>query len=101
MGPFEGGGEFNVLKGPPHAIEQRFCFLTHLGQLKGHLALTYLIKNWSIGVAQGALLSLFWIFEYVTDWPFAGPLITHSFRCQKVPEFLNQRVFGIVSHKLA
>ena len=34
----------------------------------------YCIKNQSIGVSQGALLNLFWIFEYVTGGPFAGSL---------------------------
>ena len=39
-----------------------------------HLLLMYCIKNLSIGVSQGALLNLFWIFEYVSVGPFAGPL---------------------------
>ena len=34
------------------------------------------MKNLSIGVAQGALLKLFWIFEYVTSELFGGPLST-------------------------
>ena len=38
------------------------------------LLLMYYIKNQSIGVSHGALLNLFWIFEYVTGGPFAGPL---------------------------
>ena len=33
----------------------------------------YCIKNQSIGVAYGALLNLFWIFEYATSEWFAGP----------------------------
>ena len=40
---------------------QKVCFSTHLRQLEGYLGFTDLIKNLSIG------------FEYVTDWPFAGP----------------------------
>ena len=40
------------------------------------LLLMYCIKNQSIGISYGALLNLdlFWIFEYVTTGPFAGPL---------------------------
>ena len=34
----------------------------------------YCIKNQSIGVSWGALLSLFWNFEHVTSELFAGPL---------------------------
>ena len=34
----------------------------------------YCIKNQSIGVSYDDLLNLFWIFEYVTSGPFAGPL---------------------------
>ena len=43
-------------------------------RVKVHLLLRYCIKNLSIGVSYGALLNLFWIFEYVTAGPFAGPL---------------------------
>ena len=49
-------------------------FLTLSRRIKVHLLLRYCIKNLSIGVSQGALLNLFWIFEYVTSGPFAGPL---------------------------
>ena len=41
-----------------------------------HLLLRYCIKNVSIGEAYGALLNLFWIFQYVTAGPFAGLLCT-------------------------
>ena len=34
----------------------------------------YCIKNLYIGVSWGALLNLFWIFEYLTWGPFAGLL---------------------------
>ena len=49
-------------------------FLTLSHRIKAHLLLMYCIKNQSIGVSQGALLNLFWIFEYVTSGPFGGPL---------------------------
>ena len=39
-----------------------------------HLLLMYCIKNLYIGVSKGALLNLFWIFEYLTWGLFAGPL---------------------------
>ena len=54
--------------------QKKLHFLTHLRLLNGHLALMYLIKNQFISVAYGVLHVLFWIFEYVTDWPFAGLL---------------------------
>ena len=34
----------------------------------------YCIKNLSIGVFEGGLLNLFWIFEYVKSGLFAGLL---------------------------
>ena len=46
----------------------------------------YCIKNLSIGVSQGALLNLFWIFEYVTSGPFAGPLSVDFTDVQKVTQ---------------
>ena len=49
-------------------------FLTLSRRIKAHLLLMYCIKNLSIGVSQGALLNLFWIFEYVTAGPFGGLL---------------------------
>ena len=42
------------------------------------------IKNQSIGVSQGGLLNLFWIFEYVTSGPFGGPLSVDFTDVQKV-----------------
>ena len=53
-----------------------------------HLLLRYYIKNLSIGVAQGALLNLFWIFEYVTSGPFAGPLSANFTDVKKVQQRL-------------
>ena len=52
---------------------QNVRFSTHLQQLKGYSGFTDLFKNLSIGVEYGVLHTLVWIFEYVTDWPFAGP----------------------------
>ena len=49
-------------------------FLAHSQRIKVHLLLMYCIKNLSIGVSWGALLNPFWIFEYVSSEPFAGPL---------------------------
>ena len=48
----------------------------------------YCIKNLSIGVSWGALLNLFWIFEYVTSEPFAGPLSADWRDVEKFAEFL-------------
>ena len=59
-------------------------FLTLSRMVKGHLLLRYCIKNLSIGVAKGALLNLFWIFEYVTSELFAGPLSVNFTDVQKV-----------------
>ena len=52
---------------------QTVHFSTHLQQLKEYSGFTDLIKNLSIGVEYGVLHTLVWIFEYVTDWPFARP----------------------------
>ena len=60
------------LGGATHLVP--FFFLTHLQQLRGYLALTYLVKNQSTGVDYGTLGTLGWIFEYVTNWLFAGAL---------------------------
>ena len=49
-------------------------FLTLLQRVKAHLLLRYCTKNLSIGVAWGALLNLFLIFEYMTTEPFGDPL---------------------------
>ena len=56
--------------------------------IKVHLLLMYCIKNLSIGVSWGALLNLFWIFEYVTAGLFAGPLSANWRDVKKVAEFL-------------
>ena len=47
----------------------------------------YWIKNQSIGVSQGALLNLFWIFEYLTWGPFAGPLSADFWDVEKLAGF--------------
>ena len=52
--------------------------------IKVHLLLMYCFKNQSIGISQGALLNLFWIFEYVTGGSFAGPLNVDLTDVQKV-----------------
>ena len=49
-------------------------FLTLSRSIKAYLLLMYCIKNHSIGVSEGGLLNLFWIFEYVTGGPFGGLL---------------------------
>ena len=65
-------GECDALKGVPWAVEktetEKLAFLAHLQRLKGYSTFTDFIKN------QGVLDTLFWIFEYLTNWPFAGPL---------------------------
>ena len=62
-------------------------FLTLSRTIKVHLLLMYCIKNQSIGVSQGALLNLFWIFEYVTSGLFAGPKLNVDFTdVQKVTQ---------------
>ena len=63
-------------------------FLTLSQRIKAHLLLIYCIKNQSIGVSKGALLNLFWIFEYLTARPFGGPLSANWQDVEKVPEFL-------------
>ena len=62
-------------------------------RVKANLLLRYCIKNLSIGVAYGALLNLFWIFEYVTSELFAGPLGADCPDVKKVPPFLERWVF--------
>ena len=58
-----------------------------------HLLLRYCIKNLFIGVAEGALLNLFWIFEYVSSEPFAGPLSANFLRCRKIDQTSVAMVF--------
>ena len=53
-----------------------------------HLLLRYYIKNLSTGVSQGALINLFWIFEYGTSEPFAGLLSADCQDVEKFAEFL-------------
>ena len=63
-------------------------FLTLSQRIKVHLLLMYCIKNLSIGVSWGALLNLFWIFEYVTSEPFAAPLSADCADVDKLRQFL-------------
>ena len=56
-------GGVTHLGGPEGHRMQNVRFSTHLQQLRGYLALTDLIKNQSIGVPQGTLHTLVWIFE--------------------------------------
>ena len=39
----------------------------NLPNIKGYLAFIYLIKNQSIGIAEGAVHDLFWILDHVID----------------------------------
>ena len=75
MVPFWGGCD--ALKRVSWAVErtetEKLHFLAHLRRLKGYSAFTDFIKNQSIGVSYGVLDTLVWIFEYLTNWPFAGP----------------------------
>ena len=64
-----------------------------MDQFKVHLLLRYCIKNLSIGVSKGALLNLFWIFEYVTSEPFAGTLSADWQNVEKIAEL----VMGILN----
>ena len=61
------------LRGCYGPLKVKYHFLTLSQRIKTHLLLMYWIKNLSIGVSSGALLNVFWIFEYVTTGPFAGP----------------------------
>ena len=45
------GGGCDTLKGVPQAVKKKLHFSAHLQWLKGHLALTYFIKNQLIGVS--------------------------------------------------
>ena len=53
-----------------------------------HLLLMDCIRNQPIGVSLGALLNLFWIFEYLTSEPFAGPLSVDCPAVNKLRQFL-------------
>ena len=65
-----------------------YHFFTLSQRIKVHLLLMYCIKNLSIGVSKGCLLNLFWIFEYVTSEPFAGPLSANFRDLEKLRQFL-------------
>ena len=106
MVPFLGG--CNALKGVSWAVKktetEKLDFLAHLQWLKGYSAFTDFIKNQSIGAAKGVLDTLVWIFEYLTNWPFAGPLsadFSDFLTYQKSTRIFTQWVFGILTHKLA
>ena len=60
-------GVYDTLRQSSGTSKVKVPFLTHLHHLTGYLAFTDLIKNQSIGVPQGVLHTLVWIFEYVTD----------------------------------
>ena len=76
------GHFLDILLKPPQPFIG--LFLTLSQRVKVHLLFRYCIKNQSIGVAYGALLNLFWIFEYLTSEQFAGPLSVDSTDVQKV-----------------
>ena len=59
-------------------------FLTLSQRVKVHLLSRHCIKNLSIGGAWGALLNLSWIFEYITDGPFAWLLSADFVDVKKV-----------------
>ena len=63
-------------------------YLTLSRRIKAHLLLMYCIKNLSIGVSYDGLLNLFWIFEYFTSGPFAGPLSANCPDVEKIQKFL-------------
>ena len=65
------GGATHLRGGGGHRKKRHFS--GHLQWLKGYSEFTHLTKNQSIGVAWGVLLTLIRIFEYMTNWPFAGP----------------------------
>ena len=66
-------GDVTHLRGCPSPLKNRICFSAHSQLLKGYSGFTDLIKNQSIGVAQGVPHIFVWIFEYATEWPFAQP----------------------------
>ena len=76
MVPFLRGCD--ALKGVLWAVEkdktEKLDFSAHLRRLKGYSAFTDFIKNQSIGAARDVLDTLVWIFEYLADWLFTGPL---------------------------
>ena len=76
-----------LLRGCYGPSKRTLWFLTHFRHFKGHMTLTYFIKNQSIGVAKGALHTLVWIFECVTDWLFGGPLSANFWDVKKFYKF--------------
>ena len=86
MGQFV--SQSKTLKGcyGPSKVKYHFWILSQ--RIKAHLLLMYCIKNLSIGVSWGALLNLFWIFEYVTSGLFAGPLSADCPDVNKLRQFL-------------
>ena len=85
-------GRCDALKGVLWALKDRWHFWAHLRQLKGYSGFTDLIKNLSIGVAYGALHTLVWIFEYVTDWLFAGPKGANFWDVKKFNNFFDPQI---------
>ena len=85
MGQFV--SQSKTLKGVLWAVESRVpLFDTFTKAFKRHLLLMYCIKNQSIGVSEGALLNIFWIFEYVSSRLFAGPLSVDFTHVKKVQQ---------------
>ena len=77
--PFLGGCD--TLGASSGALNAKVPFsLTHLRQLRGYSAFTDLAKNQSTGVDYCTLDTLGWIFEYITDWPFAETLSANFLR---------------------
>ena len=55
-----------------------------------------LVKNQSTGVDYGTLDALGWIFEYITNWPFAGALSADFLRIFDISKkSRNSRVMDI------
>ena len=71
MGQFD--SQSKIFRGATGHQKFTTTFLTLSQRVKAYLLLRYCIKNLSIGVVLGAVHNLFWIFEYVTAGPFAGP----------------------------
>ena len=75
----------------PSKVEYHFFDTSQ--RIKVHLLLMYWIKNQSIGVSYGALLKLFWIFEYLTWGLFAGPLSADFRDVEKLAGFCSVGYF--------
>ena len=74
----------NLKGGATGCRKSSTTFFTLSRRIKVHLLLMYCIKNLSIGVSQGGLLNLFWIFEYVTSEPFCWVVKCRFPWCRKV-----------------